>query len=116
MYFRLYAIVFLFYEFTHEVVLPSILPCLGTLAHDLRRVAAEFLMDAGMTGETEGFQSLKSAVDSQPLHLVFGSGCLDRHHMMHTRCTTDVTTRDAHRLAVLDALLAEWLLLELHGA
>ena len=41
-------------------------------------------MDAGMTGEAQTFQALKSAVDSEPSHLVFGSGGLDGHHMMHT--------------------------------
>ena len=40
-------------------------------------------MDAGMAGEAQTFQPLKSAVDSQPSHLVFGSGCLDGNHMMH---------------------------------
>ena len=39
------------YESVYQVVLPSVLPCLGTLAYYLRRVATELLMDAGMTGE-----------------------------------------------------------------
>ena len=41
-------------------------------------------MDAGMAGEAQSLQTLKSAVDSQSLHLVLGSGSLDGHHMMHT--------------------------------
>ena len=72
------------YEFTHELVSPSVLPCLGSLAYYLGGVAAQLLVDAGMTCETQTFQSLKSAVDSQPLHLVFGSGSLDRNDVMHT--------------------------------
>ena len=44
-------------------------------------------MDAGMTGEAQTFQPLKSAVDSQSLHLVLGSGSLNRHHMMHAAST-----------------------------
>ena len=68
----------------HQVVSPSVLPCLGTLADYLRRVAAQLLVDAGMTGEAQAFQPLKSAVDSQPLHLVLGSGCLNGYDVMHT--------------------------------
>ena len=44
-------------------------------------------MDTGMAGKAQTFQSLKPAVDSEPPHLVFGSGCLDGHHMMHTSGT-----------------------------
>ena len=71
-------------EAFHQVVLPSVLPCFGSLAYYLRRVAAELLMDAGMAGKAQTFQPLKSAVDSQSLHLVLGSGGLDGRHMMHT--------------------------------
>lgn len=72
----------------HKVVSPSVLPCLGTLAYYLRRVAAQLLMDASMTGEAQTCQSLQSAVDSQPSHLIFGSGSLNRHDVMNTagRC------------------------------
>jgi len=71
------------YESVYQSIFPSVLPCLGTLAYYLRGVAAQLLMDAGMTGETQTHQALKSAVDSQSTHLVFGSGCLDGHHMMY---------------------------------
>ena len=93
------VIVFLLYEFTHEVVSPSVLPCLGSLTHYLCRVAAQLLMDAGVTGKAQSLQALKSAVDSQPLHLVFGSGGLDGNYMMNASGTGDDT--------MLHALLAQ---------
>ena len=66
-----------------QVVLPSVLPCLRSRPDYLRRVAAHLLMDAGVAGEAQTFQSLKSAVDSKPSHLVFGSGSLDGYDVMH---------------------------------
>ena len=80
-------IAFRYDEATHEIVSPSVLPCLGTLAYYLRRVAAHLLMDAGMTCEAQTHQPLKSAVDSQSPHLVFGSCGLNGHHMMYTSGT-----------------------------
>ena len=70
----------------HEVVSPSVLPCLGTLAYYLRRVATQFLMDAGMAGEAQGTQIVD--VECQPLHLVFGSGSLNGDDVMYAsgRC------------------------------
>ena len=76
-------IAFRYDEATHEVIGPSLLPCLGSLAYYLRRVAAHLLMDAGMTGEAQTHQALQTAVDSQSPHLVFGSGGLDGYNMMH---------------------------------
>ena len=89
----------------YEVVSPSVLPCLGTLAYYLRGIAAQLLMDAGMAGEAKSHEVV--LIERQSLHLVFGSGCLDGHDVMHTRCTADVTARDASRLAILLALLAQ---------
>jgi hypothetical protein len=73
------------YEFTHEVVSPSVLPCLGSLADYLGRVAAQLLMDAGMTGEAQSLQIVD--IECQSLHLIFGSGGFDGHDMMHTSGT-----------------------------
>ena len=76
------------HEALHQIVCPSVLPCLGTLVYYLRRVAAQLLMDPSMTDETQTFQSWQSAVDSQPSHLIFGSGCFNRHDVMYAagRC------------------------------
>jgi hypothetical protein len=41
----------LFYEFTHQVISPSVLAGLGTLADYLRLIAAELLVDLGVAGE-----------------------------------------------------------------
>ena len=87
------------HEALHQVVCPSVLPCLGTLAYYLRRVTAELLVDSGMAGEAQTFQPLKSAVDGQAAHLVFGSGSLDGNYMMNASGTGDDT--------MLHALLAQ---------
>ena len=76
------SIVFLLYELAHQVVSPSVLPCLGSLAHYLRCVAAELLMDTSMAGLAKTHEVVP--VEGEPSHLFFGSGCLNGNDVMHT--------------------------------
>ena len=75
-YFRLYAIVFLLYEFTHQVVSPSVLPCFGTLLHYILGVALQLVaVDFGMMCLTHHEQVLPH--ECPVLHLLHGVAVFD---------------------------------------